>query len=201
MSPRPRVDYCVVDVETANHGRHSICQIGIAVFAGGRMVDSWESLVDPEEDFFHFNVAIHGIGPDMVAGAPNWAAVHPEVERLLGGAVVASHTAFDRGAMEQASLRAQAPPIAYSRWLDTCGLAKAAFPELENHKLPTLARSFGIVYKAHDALEDARVAGVVLALALERRRMTIAELLAEPKQHIGSFPKAAVRGPKVAVRG
>jgi DNA polymerase-3 subunit epsilon len=182
-----------VDVETANHGRHSICQIGIAVFADGRMVDSWQSLVDPEEDFFHFNIAIHGISPATVAGAPNWAAVHPEVARLLEGAVVASHTYFDRAALELACQHSSVPPIAYRKWLDTCTLARAAFPEFPNHKLPTLARCFGIQYKAHDALEDARVAGEVLAMALVRRGITVAELLSSPQQHIGSFPKAMVK--------
>jgi len=193
MSNGARPDYCVVDVETANHGRHSICQIGVAVFAGGRMVDNWQSLVDPEEDFFHFNVAIHGISAETVAGAPNWAGVHPEVARLLNGAVVASHTPFDRGALELACGRCGLPQIAYRKWLDTCTLARAAFPEFPNHKLPTLARCFGIEYKAHDALEDARVAGEVLAYALARRGITVEELLASPQQHIGSFPRETVR--------
>lgn len=193
MSAKTRPDYCVVDVETANHGRHSICQIGVAVFAGGRMVDSWQSLVDPEEDFFHFNIAIHGISPEMVAGAPNWAGVHPEVARLLDGVAVASHTPFDRAALELACQRSSLRPIAYRKWLDTCTLARAAFPEFPNHKLPTLARCFGIQYKAHDALEDARVAGEVLARALARRGITVAELLASQQQHIGSFPKLTVK--------
>lgn len=193
MNAIARPDYCVVDVETANHSRHSICQIGVAVFAGGRMVDSWQSLVDPEEDFFYFNVAIHGIDAAMVAGAPNWAGVHPEVLRLLDNAVVASHTHFDRSALELACLRRGLRPVAYRKWLDTCTLARAAFPELPNHKLPTLAKCLGFAYKAHDALEDARVAGEVLALALARRGVTMTELIASPQQHIGSFPKSAVR--------
>ena len=187
-----RPDYCVVDVETANSGRHSICQIGIATFCGGRMVDSWQSLVDPDDDFTAFNVQLHGIGPDTVAGAPKWADVFPQVARLLTGVAVASHTSFDRTAMELACQRVRLQPVAYGKWLDTCTLARAAFPELPNHKLPTLARCFGFGYKAHDALEDARVAGMVLALALERRRISIAELIASPQQHIGSFPKCAV---------
>ena len=193
MTPGARVDYCVVDVETANHGRHSICQIGIAVFAGGRMVDGWESLVDPEEFFHPFNISIHGIGPEAVAGAPNWGGVLPFVERLLGGGAVASHTPFDRGALELACQKARKPAIRYRKWLDTCTLARAAFPELPNHKLPTLARCLGFSYKAHDALEDARVAGEVLALALARRGVSLAELLATPGPHIGSFPKAMAR--------
>jgi DNA polymerase III epsilon subunit-like protein len=54
--------------------------------------------------------------------------------------------------------------------------------------LTGLAKHFGIVYRAHDALEDARVAGEILALALNERRISIAELTAAPGKHITRFP-------------
>ena len=79
--------------------------------------------------------------------------------------------------------------MGYKKWIDTCWLSRYAWPHLSNHKLPTLARSFGIAYKAHDALEDARVAGEVLALALLERQITIGELLASSGDHITAFPK------------
>ncbi len=178
------VDYFVIDVETANQARASICQIGIAFFAGGKMVDSWESLVNPLDEFNGFNVALHGIGPRTVAHAPSWSELCPKVISLLNGAAVASHTDFDRGALNGACLRAEVPVVPYGKWIDTCWLARCAWPHLPNHKLPTLARRFGIAYRAHDALEDARVAGEVLALALEERQMSIGELLAtQANQH------------------
>jgi DNA polymerase-3 subunit epsilon len=184
-------DYFVVDVETANHSRHSICQIGIAAFVGGKMVDGWESLVNPEDHFNPFNIGIHGIGPDAVADAPTWSEVWTTVDSLLGGSAVASHTDFDRSALTGACARAQLQPLDYRKWLDTCWLARSAWPHLPNHKLTGLARHFGIVYRAHDALEDARVAGEILALALDERQISIAELIAAPEKHITRFPKPA----------
>jgi DNA polymerase-3 subunit epsilon len=183
------IDYFVVDVETANQFTHSICQIGIASFAGGKMVDGWESLVNPDDYFLEFNIALHGIGPWTVAYAPCWSEVCSKVNSLLAGAAVASHTAFDRSALSGACARAGIPAVAYSKWIDTCWLSRFAWPNLLNHKLPTLARSFGIAYRAHDALEDARVAGEVLALALEERNITINELLASPRNYITAFPE------------
>jgi DNA polymerase-3 subunit epsilon len=85
-------------------------------------------------------------------------------------------------------MRAGVPAVPYAKWIDTCWLARRAWPHLPNHKLPTLARSFGIIYKAHDALEDARVAGEVLALALKERQLTIGKLLTSPGIHITGFP-------------
>lgn len=185
-----RYDYCVVDVETANAARSSICQIGIAVFAEGRMIESWQSLVNPETNFNAFNVQLHGIGPETVAEAPRWAEILPEVERLLAGEAVASHSDFDRAALNQACARDGLREVAYARWIDTCRIARAAWPELPNHKLPTLARCFGIVYKAHDALEDARVAGEILTLALDHHSLSIDDLLRNPNKHIGALPQA-----------
>jgi DNA polymerase-3 subunit epsilon len=183
------VDYFVVDVETANQHRHSICQIGIASFAGGQMVDGWQTLVNPRDEFRPFNIELHGIGPRTVAKAPCWAEVYMKVGSMLSGAAVASHTGFDRSALSGACGLAGIPAVPYRKWLDTCWLARCAWPHLPNHKLPTLARTFRIAYKAHDALEDARVAGEILALALKERRMTIGELLASPVAHITAFPK------------
>lgn len=182
------VDYFVVDVETANQYRHSICQIGIAAFSGGRMVDGWESLVNPHDDFLEFNIDLHGIGPRMVAKAPCWSEVFPKVNALLSGAAVASHTEFDRGALAGACARAGIPEVDYGKWIDTCWLARSAWPNLPNHKLTTLARIFRIKYQAHDALDDARVAGEILALALRERQVTIIELLTSRRKFVTAFP-------------
>jgi DNA polymerase-3 subunit epsilon len=188
MTAPGTVDYFVIDVETANQSRHSICQIGVAFFTGGKMVDCWESLVNPLDHFHPFNVALHGIGPRTVARTPSWSEVFPKVRSMLSGAAVASHTDFDRSALSGACMRAGVPAVPYSKWIDTCWLARRAWPHLPNHKLPTLARSFGIIYRAHDALEDARVAGEILALALKERQVTIGNLLASPGNHITGFP-------------
>ncbi len=194
MTATTAVDYFVVDVETANQALHSICQIGIAFFADGKMVDGWETLVNPQDVFHPFNVALHGIGPRTVARAPSWSDIFPKISSMLSETVVASHTYFDRGALSGACLRAELPEVPYARWIDTCWISRYAWPQLPNHKLPTLARSFNISYRAHNALEDARVAGEVLALALQERQITIGELLAASGKHITGFPKPAPNG-------
>jgi len=57
--------------------------------------------------------------------------------------------------------------IGCARWIDTCAVARRAWPELPNHKLGSLAKYFGIEYRAHDAAEDARAAGQILLLSLD----------------------------------
>lgn len=51
--------FVAFDVETANENRSSICQIGLAFFENGQLVETWESLVNPKTYFADMNIAIH----------------------------------------------------------------------------------------------------------------------------------------------
>jgi DNA polymerase-3 subunit epsilon len=151
------------------------------------MVDGWQSLINPKVEFSRFNIRIHGITRDMVVDAPSWAEAYPKVDGLLSGAMVASHTNFDFTALANACSQCGFPRINYKKWIDTCWLARGAWPDLPNHKLVTLANHFGIEHKAHDALEDARAAGEVLTLAMNERCVTIEDFAELPGEFITTF--------------
>jgi DNA polymerase III subunit epsilon len=53
--------FVVVDLETANPQMSSICAIGIVTFENGKEVDAEMLLVNPQDYFDPYNVAIHGI--------------------------------------------------------------------------------------------------------------------------------------------
>lgn len=57
-----------VDLETANPRMSSICQIGVVTFENGKEVDAEVRLVDPQDYFDPYNVAIHGITENQVRG-------------------------------------------------------------------------------------------------------------------------------------
>ena len=60
------MQFIAIDVETANADMASICQVGIAKFADGQLVEVWSSLIDPEDFFDGINMAIHGIDAKAV---------------------------------------------------------------------------------------------------------------------------------------
>src|SRR6266540_1458672 len=93
------MSFVVIDVETANPNFSSICQVGVVLFQNGKLQDSWESLVNPEDYFDEMNVSIHGIEEHVVRNAPKWIDVHRQLEKWLQGQVVVSHTSFDRVAL------------------------------------------------------------------------------------------------------
>lgn len=161
--------FIALDVETANPDMSSICQIGIVHFENGRPVETWSSLVDPQDYFDDMNVSIHGIEKRDVRGAPTFKQIYAEINRRVGGQVVAIHTAFDRNAITQAASRhSTIPPECF--WLNTASVARRAWPEVaqRGYGLAPLAVKLGIEFEHHDAAEDARTAGMILVRAMTK---------------------------------
>lgn len=158
-------DFVAVDVETASADLASICQIGIARFHKGYLVDVETHLVRPRGRFAASHAAIHGINAARVVKAPAWDEVYAHVRPGMLGKTIVSHTIFDRKAIFQACCRGKSPMFSYVRWIDSCQVARRAWPGLEGYSLGALARNAGLPHRAHDAGEDARVAGQVYLLA------------------------------------
>jgi DNA polymerase III subunit epsilon len=146
--------FVAIDVETANRSRSSICQIGLAAYDGPCRIWEWSSLVNPQEPFDNDNVAIHGLRSSDVQSAPLFPAILQMIAGSLGGQIIASHTSFDRDALNQAAEKynLQFPT---SRWIDTCAIAKMAWPNLSSHALDRLCRHFALALDHHNALVEA----------------------------------------------
>jgi DNA polymerase III subunit epsilon len=161
------MDFVVIDVEAANEDLSSICQVGIASFRDGELADAWMSLVDPQSEFSAINIAIHGIDEYKVMGAPTWRNVFPEINARLLDRIVVSHTPFDRAALSCACDRSGVKRPEY-RWLDSARVVRRTWSQFSKsgYGLSNVAKHFEIDYQAHDALEDARCAGLLLLRAI-----------------------------------
>ena len=172
------MDFVAIDVETANADIASICQIGIVAFENGSVKESWQSLVNPEDYFENINTSIHGIDERAVEGAPTFPRIYGSVRKLLADAVVASHTPFDRVAVARV-IEKYDLEYCDCAWLDTARVARRAWPEFSQrgYGLANVARKLGISFVAHNAEEDARAAGEILAYAMRETGMAISEWL------------------------
>lgn len=203
--PDDAPDFVVIDVETACSRVSSICQIGIVGFRGGAVAFEYETLLDPRDEFSGFNTRIHGIAAEHVAGAPCFADVHATVDSHLAGRLTVAHSYFDKGALS-AACRVHACAAIETRWLDSVRVAKRAWPELESHKLNVVARHLGIPLKHHDALSDARAAGMIVVKAIEHSGISLAEWStprATPRAAPAPPPAAGgpLHGQRVAILG
>jgi len=191
MSP----GFLAVDVETANPDLASICQIGVVSFSSSGVVTSWQSLVDPQDYFDPWNVAVHGIHEADVAGAPTYSALFEKLCSDLSGQIVACHTHFDRVALQRSSLRAGLPLIE-CRWLDTARVTRRAWPEFAHrgYALGKITAALEIAYQEHVAVEDARAAGEVLLRAIQHSGLSIGDWLIRVEQPIAELDPIARQG-------
>ena len=165
-----RIRFIAVDVETANRGRHSICQIGLAYVEDNGDMRTESYLIDPEERFSAFNVQLHGIGPAQVAGAPAFPEVLETLRHRLEQSILVQHRTFDKQAFDMAC-HAYGIPYLNSEWINSVTIARKAWPEFKGnggHGLANLKAELGLVFHHHDAEEDARAAAEVVLLAEER---------------------------------
>ena len=151
--------YTVVDVETANRANDSICSIGLVRVVDGFIADEFYSLVNPEDYFDMGNISIHGITPNMVANAPTFGELYPELKQYLERTVIVAHNArFDLGVLRKNLLRYGIAAHEYP-YACTVVLGRKAFPELKRHNLAALSHYLDISLEHHHhALDDAKAA-------------------------------------------
>lgn len=197
-------DFVVVDVETACSRVSSICQIGIVGFRDGREVFAYETLVDPRDEFSSFNIGIHGIAPHHVLGMPTYGDIHETVAARMTGRITVAHSSFDKGALA-AACRVGGLATIETTWLDSVRVAKRAWPHLASHRLNVLSRFLGITHRHHDALSDARAAGMVIVKAIDHTGIDLAGWMAKPAKTPAKPPAPAAQGPlkgaRVAILG
>lgn len=160
--------FFAIDVETANAALSSICQIGVVEFCDGKEISAASWLIDPECWFDDVNVTIHGITPEMVRGAPKFGDVAELLRARIGTGVVVCHTHFDRVALRQACDSCRLPAMPFT-WLDSAKVARRTWEQFaqSGYGLAPVASHLGITFRHHDALEDARAAGLILLRAIE----------------------------------
>ena len=155
-----------IDVETANSNRSSICQIGIVHVVEGKIVDTWQTLVNPEDWFDPMNVSIHRITERDVRESPTMPEIRQELRRRLRGQILVSHTSFDRVAFERAMNKYDLEQLQVA-WLDSARIVRRAWPQYSQrgYGLKNVASDLGIQFKHHDALEDAKAAAQITVIA------------------------------------
>ncbi len=110
----------------------------------------------------------------------------PEVDSRLKGRVVVCHTPFDRVALARACDRAGLTACECT-WLDSARVVRRAWPQFSKsgYGLSNVATHFAIDYTAHDALEDARCAGLLLLRAIADTGLSLEQWLVRVEQPIG----------------
>jgi DNA polymerase-3 subunit epsilon len=174
----------VVDLETTGGApaASGITEIGAVRLRGGRLEDTFVTLVNPGRPIPPFVRNLTGITDAMVAAAPPIAEALPRFFAFAGRAVLVAHTAaFDMGHLTAARRHLDGGGLDLPS-LCTLRLARRLLPALRRRGLDSVATELGIACAdRHRALGDARIAAEILRVflrqAAERGFRTVADLL------------------------
>ncbi|HET7676240.1 MAG TPA: polyribonucleotide nucleotidyltransferase [Candidatus Limnocylindrales bacterium] len=154
--------FVVFDVETTSRDSKigALVEIAGVKVQGGRIVDRWETLVDPGQPIV--GAQLHGITDGDVKGKPSPAEAARSLLDWAGDALLVGHNVgFDIGFLHEAL--ADGTRIEQGRYLDTLTLAREAYPDQDAHKLADLAGFFGLQPSpTHRALPDAEATAALL---------------------------------------
>ena len=155
--------YVVFDVETPNFANDRMSSIGLVVVERGEQTTTFYSLVDPEAHFDSFNIRLTGITPRMVRGQPTFPVLWELLRPLLERGVLCAHNAvFDLGVLRACLRHYGITWVPDWDYVCTFRMGQKLLPELENHRLDTMAASLGIPLRHHNALSDARACAGLL---------------------------------------
>ncbi len=164
--------YVVVDLETTGSliGVDRIIEVGIAVLEGGRVTQTFSSLVKTERPISGRIRRLTGIRPSDLQDAPSFADVAPIVMDLLrgGSAFVAHDVRFDLNFLGW-ELQRHGYAMPEMPGLCTLRLSQQLWPDLGGWRLQDLADSFAVTHdRPHRAGEDALATAHVLSHAVNQ---------------------------------
>ena len=168
-------DYVVFDFETtgAKAPPCRVTEIGAVRVAGGSIAETFHSLVNPEGPIPAFITSLTGIDDSMVKDAPKFREIAGDFLDFVGESVLVAHNAmFDMRFLNVEIGRIHLNYKIANPYLCTVRLGKKLVPEIENHKLATMANYYSVPLENHHRASDD-------ALATAKIFLRLLELLAE----------------------
>lgn len=164
------VKFAAIDFETANEKRNSACSIGVVMMDETGIQDEYYSLINPLAPFRSRNINVHGITEGDVEEAPTFAELWPTLSKYLEDTILIAHNAsFDMSVLRHSLLKYDMPCPNYMS-LCTVKISQFMWPQLENHKLHTVADYHEISLNHHHAMDDARASAKIFLAALAEQK-------------------------------
>lgn len=137
--------YTIVDVETTGMSGNfdRIIEIGMIRVEKNKIVDKFETLVNPQTHVSPFIESFTGISARALEEAPVFETIKNRIFELLDSAIVVAHNArFDYSFLKSEMKRVG---ISYnSKTLCTVKLSRNLFPQYKSHSLESIIDRFGL---------------------------------------------------------
>jgi len=163
------MNYAIVDIETTggSAARHKITEVAIFIFDGEKIVNSYQTLINPERHIPTKITQLTGITDEMVAEAPTFAEVAEKIQEVTKDCAFVAHNAnfdygFIRNEFREIGLKYQ------RKKLCTVRLSRKLLPGSRSYSLDNVCRRLDIpIEDRHRAAGDARATVEVLHRLLQ----------------------------------
>ena len=148
-----------LDIETTGGSAKTsrITEIGAIRVEAGRVVRTYNQLVNPEEPVPYYITNITGITDGMVWNAPTFQTIAGELQRFLSDAIFIAHNVSFDYSFIKAEFERAGTMFDMDR-LCTVRLSRLLYPEYKSHALDRLIERLAIdVTNRHRAYDDAEV--------------------------------------------
>ncbi len=164
-------EYIVFDLETTglNAKTEKITEIGACKVRGGKVIEKFQTFVNPQIPIPTEITQLTGITNEMVKDAPVIEQALADFINFCGNypTLVAHNARFDCSFIDQACIGCGVK-FAY-RSIDTVVLCKTAFPELQKVKLNIVAEHLGFnEFNHHRAIDDAIMLSRIFEVLLNK---------------------------------
>lgn len=156
-------NYAIIDIETTGglYKRDKITEIAIVITDGQKIIDQYDTLVNPGISIPPNITRITGITNEMVVDAPPFYEIAKKVVEFTKDCIFVAHNVqFDYSFIQN-----EFSSLGYSfsmKRLCTVKLSRKSFPKLNSHSLGNLIRHFKIeVANRHRALDDALATTII----------------------------------------
>jgi len=189
--------YAIIDVETTGLSAsigEKITEIAIYIHDGNQVVDSFETLINPEKKIPYRIVQMTGITNQMVQDAPKFYEVAKKIVELTENKVIVGHNVkFDYNFIRHEFISLG---YAYKRdTLDTVRVSRKLIPGRKSYGLGRLCKDLGISNHARhraggDALATTRLFELLLGIDEEATTQNNNKRIGRNKSLVEHLPKA-----------
>jgi len=171
-----KTDFVVFDLETTGSKAPPcrVIEIGAYRVSKGKISGEYQTLVNPGIAIPSFITGLTGISDEMVKVAPRFKKIAREFLEFIGDAVLVAHNApFDMRFLNHEIAKIHQNYKVANPYLCTVKLSRKLIPEIDNHRLNTVADFCSIDLENHhraaaDALATAKIFIRLLGLLEEK---------------------------------
>lgn len=170
--------FSIIDIETTggNAKRDKITEIAIYVHDGSKVIDEYQTLINPERPIPYFISQLTGIDDKMVQEAPKFYEVAKKIIELTRGSVFIAHNVgFDYN-----FIREEFKALGFDfkmKKLCTVQLSRKLIPGMDSYSLGKLCKNLDIEIKGrHRAAGDALATVKLFEILLDKDQNTLIQL-------------------------